>query len=106
MDDRTLLAYDSHAATFAQDWHEQPPPTDLRDIVRRFFLPGLTAGIGCGSDREVERAAPHFKSAFAGCGHCAAHATVGNGPIAASRTARRSAARRLSFPARNKPKCG
>jgi 4a-hydroxytetrahydrobiopterin dehydratase len=30
-----------------------------------------------------ERAAPHFKSAFAGCGHCAAHATVGNGPKAA-----------------------
>jgi hypothetical protein len=27
-----------------------------------------------------ERTAPHFKSAFSGCGHCAAHAVVGNGP--------------------------
>jgi SAM-dependent methyltransferase len=53
MDARTLFAYDSHAATFAQDWHEQPPPTDLHDIIRRFFLPGPTADIGCGSGREV-----------------------------------------------------
>jgi hypothetical protein len=38
---------------FAQDWHEQPPPTDLHDIVRQFFLPGPTADIGCGGGREV-----------------------------------------------------
>jgi SAM-dependent methyltransferase len=53
MDPKTLLAYDSHAASFAQDWHEQPPPADLQAIVRRFFGPGLTADIGCGSGREV-----------------------------------------------------
>jgi SAM-dependent methyltransferase len=53
MDTRTLQAYDSHAAAFAQDWHEQPPPADLHEIVRRFFRPGLTADIGCGSGREV-----------------------------------------------------
>jgi SAM-dependent methyltransferase len=53
MDTRTLQAYDSHAAAFAQDWHEQPPPVDLHEIVRRFFGPGLTADIGCGSGREV-----------------------------------------------------
>ncbi len=53
MDAKTLLAYDSHAATFAQDWLGQPPPTDLHDIIRRFFLPGPTADIGCGSGREV-----------------------------------------------------
>jgi SAM-dependent methyltransferase len=53
MDDKTLLAYDSYAAMFAQDWHEQPPPTDLHDIVRQFFLPGPTADIGCGGGREV-----------------------------------------------------
>jgi hypothetical protein len=39
---------------------------------------------GSGADNQVsavhQQAAPHFKSAFAGCGHCAAHATVGNGP--------------------------
>jgi SAM-dependent methyltransferase len=53
MDPATLRAYDSAAAAFAQDWHEQPPPTDLHDIVRRFFRPGVTADIGCGSGRDV-----------------------------------------------------
>jgi SAM-dependent methyltransferase len=53
MDSKTLQAYDSHAAAFAQDWHEQPPPADLHDIVRRFLRPGPTADIGCGSGREV-----------------------------------------------------
>jgi SAM-dependent methyltransferase len=53
MDDATLRAYDSGAAAFAQDWHEQPPPADLHAIVRRFFRPGRTADIGCGSGRDV-----------------------------------------------------
>jgi SAM-dependent methyltransferase len=53
MDDATLRAYDSGAAAFAQDWHEQPPPADLHTIVRRFFRPGPTADIGCGSGRDV-----------------------------------------------------
>jgi SAM-dependent methyltransferase len=53
MDAGTLRAYDSGAAAFAQDWHEQPPPADLHDIVRRFFRPGATADIGCGSGRDV-----------------------------------------------------
>jgi SAM-dependent methyltransferase len=53
MDAKTLQAYDSEAASFAQDWHGQPPPADLHAIVRRFFGAGLTADIGCGSGREV-----------------------------------------------------
>jgi len=53
MDRATLTAYDTAAAAFARDWHEQPPPTDLQALVRRFFGPGLTADIGCGSGREV-----------------------------------------------------
>ena len=53
MDDATLRAYDSGAAAFAQDWHEQPPPADLHAIVRRYFRPGPTADIGCGSGRDV-----------------------------------------------------
>ncbi len=53
MDARTLQAYDSDAAAFAQDWHEQPAPADLHAVVRRFFGPGATADIGCGSGREV-----------------------------------------------------
>jgi SAM-dependent methyltransferase len=50
----TLAAYDKDAAAFAQDWHEQPAPTDLYDIVERYFIKnGTTADIGCGSGREV-----------------------------------------------------
>jgi SAM-dependent methyltransferase len=54
LDRQTLAAYDRDAASFAKDWHEQPAPTDLHDIVKRFFASGgLTADIGCGSGREV-----------------------------------------------------
>ena len=54
MDRPTLAAYDREAAAFAKDWHEQPAPTDLHDIVKRFFIAGgATADIGCGSGREV-----------------------------------------------------
>jgi SAM-dependent methyltransferase len=52
-DRQTLAAYHAAAATFAQDWHEQPPPSDLHEIVRHFFKPGLSADIGCGSGRDV-----------------------------------------------------
>ena len=53
MDPTTLAAYDAAAATFAQDWHGQPAPTDLHALIRRYFTPGRTADIGCGSGREV-----------------------------------------------------
>jgi SAM-dependent methyltransferase len=54
MDRKTLAAYDQDAAAFAKDWHEQPAPCDLQDIVTRFFIKnGATADIGCGSGREV-----------------------------------------------------
>jgi SAM-dependent methyltransferase len=54
MDRATLAAYDNEAAVFAQDWHEQPTPVDLQDIIRHFFIVGgATADIGCGSGREV-----------------------------------------------------
>jgi SAM-dependent methyltransferase len=54
MDRSTLTAYDSDAAAFAKEWHEQPAPVDLQHIVQRFFVRGgATADIGCGSGREV-----------------------------------------------------
>jgi SAM-dependent methyltransferase len=53
MDHATLAAYDAAAAAFAKEWHAQPPATDLHDLVRRFFRPGLTADIGCGSGRDA-----------------------------------------------------
>ncbi len=53
MDRRTLEAYDTAAAQFADDWNGQPPPADLHDLIRRYFNAGDTADIGCGSGREV-----------------------------------------------------
>jgi len=53
MDRATLAAYDTGAAAYAEDWHGQPAPVDLHDLVRRFFRPGLTADIGCGSGRDA-----------------------------------------------------
>ncbi|CCE10454.1 Methyltransferase [Bradyrhizobium sp. STM 3843] len=53
-DEQTLAAYDQAAAAFATDWHTQPAPEDLHDIITRFFTRGgRTADIGCGSGREV-----------------------------------------------------
>jgi SAM-dependent methyltransferase len=53
MDRATLAAYDAAAAAFAKEWHAQPPPVDLHALVGRFFRPGLTADIGCGSGRDA-----------------------------------------------------
>jgi SAM-dependent methyltransferase len=54
LDRQTLAAYNKDAAAFAKDWHDQPAPGDLHEIVKRFFIVnGLTADIGCGSGREV-----------------------------------------------------
>jgi SAM-dependent methyltransferase len=53
MDRTTLAAYNAAATAFAEDWHAQPPPTDLHALIRHHFRPGLTADIGCGSGREV-----------------------------------------------------
>jgi SAM-dependent methyltransferase len=53
MDRATLSAYDRAASSFARDWETQPTATDLHVVIRRFFRPGLTADIGCGSGRDT-----------------------------------------------------
>ena len=54
MDRKTLAAYDLDAAAFAKDWHDQPAPVDLQEVVERFFVRGgNSADIGCGCGREV-----------------------------------------------------
>jgi SAM-dependent methyltransferase len=53
LDRATLDAYDSDAKAYADDWHGQPPPADLHALVRRFFIKGSCADVGCGSGREV-----------------------------------------------------
>jgi SAM-dependent methyltransferase len=53
MDQRTLSAYDLDAHAFATDWETQPAPSDMQAAVKRFFKPGPTADIGCGSGRDT-----------------------------------------------------
>ncbi|TCO45092.1 methyltransferase family protein [Kribbella antiqua] len=53
MDTETLRAYDVGAGEYAEDWETQPAGTDLQAIVRKYFRPGLTADVGCGSGRDA-----------------------------------------------------
>lgn len=59
VDDRTVAAYDRHAAAFAADWHAQPPATDMHALIRQYFRPGRTADIGCGSGRDTAWLSAH-----------------------------------------------
>jgi SAM-dependent methyltransferase len=55
MDASTLHAYDCNAASYCDDWINQPPPADIHALWRRFFAPGgASADIGCGSGRDVD----------------------------------------------------
>ena len=53
MDEATLNAYERDAAGFAKEWNEQPSPLDMYDLLSRYFHPGPTADIGCGSGRDL-----------------------------------------------------
>lgn len=53
MDHLTLDAYGLRARAFADEWENQPAPVDLHAIVRRFFIAGPTADVGCGSGRDA-----------------------------------------------------
>jgi SAM-dependent methyltransferase len=53
MDTGTMQAYDSGAVEYAEDWETQPAGTDLQELVRRYFTPGPTADVGCGSGRDA-----------------------------------------------------
>src|SRR5260221_11752293 len=53
VDRKTLAAYDCDAAAYAKDWHDQPAPGDLQEVVEGFFVRGgNSADIGCGRGRE------------------------------------------------------
>lgn len=54
VDQTTLAAYDTHAATFATEWEDdQDAPDDLYELLDRFFIPGSVFEIGCGSGRDA-----------------------------------------------------
>ena len=53
MDRSTIIAYDSASSQFAREWRDQPAPDDMYRLLKRYFTPGATADIGCGSGRDV-----------------------------------------------------
>ena len=54
MDKQTVETYSTYARRFADEWREQPPPTDRYALLQRYFTPGgTTADIGCGAGRDV-----------------------------------------------------
>ncbi|MGC1548151.1 MAG: class I SAM-dependent methyltransferase [Rhodanobacter sp.] len=59
MDESTLHAYDGEARKFADDWHEQAAPVDMYALLERYFTPGLTADVGCGSGRDAAWLSTH-----------------------------------------------
>jgi len=53
MDQSTIIAYDTACSQFAQEWRDQPAPDDMYRLLKRYFTPGLTVDVGCGSGRDV-----------------------------------------------------
>ena len=53
MDSKTLEAYDKQAGSYAREWLEQDAPSDMYELLGRYFAPGLTADIGCGAGRDT-----------------------------------------------------
>jgi 2-polyprenyl-3-methyl-5-hydroxy-6-metoxy-1,4-benzoquinol methylase len=53
MDKETIAVYDREPERFAREWVEQPSPQDLYDLLLRYFRPGPTVDIGCGSGRDA-----------------------------------------------------
>jgi SAM-dependent methyltransferase len=53
LDRSTIIAYDSASSQFAREWRDQPAPDDMYRLLKRYFTPGATADIGCGSGRDV-----------------------------------------------------
>jgi len=53
MDRKTVGAYNREARAFAREWDTQPVPSDMQELLRRYFASGPTADIGCGSGRDA-----------------------------------------------------
>jgi SAM-dependent methyltransferase len=53
VDSETVEAYDNSPQRYADEWHSQPAPSDLHEVVLAYFRPGPTADIGCGSGRDT-----------------------------------------------------
>lgn len=53
MDNKTIEAYNSEAAGFANDWEQQPISDLMHTVLKTYFSSAPTADIGCGSGRDT-----------------------------------------------------
>lgn len=54
MDKNTADAYINNARAYSDDWSAQPEPSDLYELLKKFFIPGSeTADVGCGNGRDA-----------------------------------------------------
>lgn len=51
---QTEAAYEANAASYSEDWLNQPPPDDMYALLVRHFVPGgRTVDVGCGNGRDA-----------------------------------------------------
>lgn len=54
LDLQTNQAYSANASNYSQDWLNQPEPSDMYELLLKYFIPGgSTADIGCGNGRDA-----------------------------------------------------
>lgn len=54
MDSKTIETYSQKATEFSQEWLNQPAPTDIYDLVEKYFIKnGKTLDVGCGNGRDT-----------------------------------------------------
>ena len=54
MDSKTITAYSHKAAEYSSEWLAQPPPTDIYDLIKKYFKRGgKTIDVGCGNGRDT-----------------------------------------------------
>jgi SAM-dependent methyltransferase len=54
VDKKTVETYAQKANEFSQEWLEQPAPSDIYDLVEKYFIKnGKTIDVGCGNGRDT-----------------------------------------------------
>lgn len=54
IDSKTHDAYLEKAQAYSDDWLSQPAPDDMYALLKKHFVPGTVADIGCGNGRDAK----------------------------------------------------
>jgi 2-polyprenyl-3-methyl-5-hydroxy-6-metoxy-1,4-benzoquinol methylase len=53
MDQKTLEAYAKRAQQYSNEWNSQLVPKDIYSLIKKYFVSGTIADIGCGNGRDA-----------------------------------------------------